>query len=371
MAYLNFSDALMEAKRRAQIQGRTVSQPEAAGLSEGVASGAAQRSVAAEDLRLRREAVDTQKQQFEKQLASTKEQFDKQIGLEQQKFGEAQSQFAQTLSNTKSQYEDTLSLEKSKYETSQLNWEKQFGLQGKQYEDQLNLQKSTFEEQKRQFTANYDLKINELTQAKTLAEQDLAEKIRQYDASSAAQKEQFGAQMELQIANSQKQAEQFKLQLDNQKSEFATTLASNQTQFEKNYELQKVQFEAELAQAKAAQSDGGGGTWICTATKKTVGMSMEELSSMARLREYAKTNHAYCHDLYMEEGPRLIAAIAEQQQDAMAFYATVRTILVEPVVRLVKSKSMETAYQLYRSVTIFLSSIYTPEIEIKEANHAV
>ncbi len=67
MAYLNFSDALMEAKRRAQLQGRPLSQQEVAGISEGWAQSAG-------DINLRNRALTTQEKQFAENLAFQKQQ---------------------------------------------------------------------------------------------------------------------------------------------------------------------------------------------------------------------------------------------------------------------------------------------------------
>lgn len=68
MAYLNFTDALTEAKRRASLQGREVSQQEAAGISEGIATSAGMRGIESEKLK-------TQKEQFAESLANQKDEF--------------------------------------------------------------------------------------------------------------------------------------------------------------------------------------------------------------------------------------------------------------------------------------------------------
>ncbi len=65
MAYLNFTEALMEAKRRAQLQGRPLSEQEARGISEGYARAAGEKNIAESSLT-------QQESQFARQLAQRK-----------------------------------------------------------------------------------------------------------------------------------------------------------------------------------------------------------------------------------------------------------------------------------------------------------
>ena len=75
MAFLKFTDALMESKRRARLQGREVSQQEAAGISEGIAASAGERALMAKQLQ-------QQETQFGRKLEQEKYQFGKTYELQ-------------------------------------------------------------------------------------------------------------------------------------------------------------------------------------------------------------------------------------------------------------------------------------------------
>lgn len=161
MAYLNFTDQLAEAKRRARLSGRPVSQQEVAGISEGQAAGASDRIAKAKVIALQEDQATTQKEQF---------------GL-------------------------------------------------------------SFEQQKMQNQRQYEL-----------AQETLESQIAQYEASSAAQKAQFGEQMAFQIAESAKQAKQWE-----------TALKIQEEQWKKDYEFKQWQTNAQI---QAANNSGGRGCCI-------------------------------------------------------------------------------------------------------------
>lgn len=166
MAYLNFTDQLAEAKRRARLQGRPLSEQETAGISEGVAAGASDRVQKGKALALSEEQVANQKEQFGENLALN------------------QAGFEQTKLQNQRQYE--------------------------------------------------------------LAQKTLENQIAQYNASSETQKEQFGEQMQFQIAESAKQAAQWQ-----------KTVETQAEQFRKTYELQKSGQEAQIAAANNANKSSG------------------------------------------------------------------------------------------------------------------
>ena len=82
---INFADALMEAKRRAQLQGRPLSQQESAGIMEGWAESAAERTARGRALDLQKQGVTNQQDQFSQQLA-----FEKQRNADQMRIAEDQ-----------------------------------------------------------------------------------------------------------------------------------------------------------------------------------------------------------------------------------------------------------------------------------------
>ncbi len=75
---LTFTESLMEAKRRAQLQGRPLSSQETSGIVEGWAASASDRT-------FRKESLDTQKSQFAEQLV-----FEKQKNADQLRLAEKQ-----------------------------------------------------------------------------------------------------------------------------------------------------------------------------------------------------------------------------------------------------------------------------------------
>lgn len=103
MAFMNFADQLAQAKRRAKLSGRPISQQELAGITEGYASGAADRVAKAKNLALMEEGQETQKEQFGQTLALTREQnaqrameFEKTYGLSMEQARAQAEQFEAT-----------------------------------------------------------------------------------------------------------------------------------------------------------------------------------------------------------------------------------------------------------------------------------
>jgi hypothetical protein len=72
MAYLNFVEALMSAKRRAQLQGRPLSQQEATGISEGYARSARETGIQERGVELQERSLAQQSSQFSQSLAQRK-----------------------------------------------------------------------------------------------------------------------------------------------------------------------------------------------------------------------------------------------------------------------------------------------------------
>jgi hypothetical protein len=170
MAYLNFSEALTEAKRRAALQGREVSSQEAAGLSRGIAESSADRAVQLEGL-------EQNKEQFEKQ------------------FGQQKTQYEGTMAENKRQYDESLST------------------QQRQFDESLSTQQRQFSQQMENTAKEYQLSV-----------QTLEAQIRQFEESSATQRAQFGEQMAFQIAESARAAREWQRQLDLQREQFAAQL---------------------------------------------------------------------------------------------------------------------------------------------------
>ncbi len=105
------------------------------------------------------------------------------------------------------------------------------------------------------------------------------------------------------------------------------------------------------------------GTWICTATKETIGMTPDEWDELARFRQYARENHFNVLRHYIEIGPNLISAIRESEGDNLtAFYENLMVDMIRPVIVLSGSSHSEQAFEMYRDHTVKLCEKYTPEL---------
>jgi hypothetical protein len=351
-----FTEALMEAKRRARLQGRTLSEQEAAGITQGTANAAQDRSLQEQALLLNKQTAATQEKQFGEQLAAQKEQylgtiglkekelaqqqaqFGSQIGLKEQEIAAQQEQFGQTLSQReqewlaqKEQFGQSLSATQSQFAA-------QLATQKEQFSQDMALKTSSFNEQLAQSQRQYEMANKTLELQKS-----------QFEQSSAAQKEQFGEQMQFQISESQRKADELAQQMTIQQQQFTETLS-----------LQQKQYEAQLAAAEAARNQDSGGTWICTATKEAVGTTKEERKAMKLLRRYTKATHPEWLKAYRLQGPALIRAIAKKVSDKTEFYQGVRDRLIVPVVSMVCAGDLEGAYALYRKITIDICAKFAP-----------
>ena len=155
MAYLNFSEALTEAKRRAALQGREVSSQEAAGLSRGIAESSADRAVQLEGLEQNKEQFEKQfgqqKVQYEGTMAENKRQYDESLGTQR-------DQFARQMENTQKEYQlsvQSLEAQIRQFEESSATQRAQFGEQmafqisesaraAREWQKQLDMQREQF-----------------------------------------------------------------------------------------------------------------------------------------------------------------------------------------------------------------------------------
>lgn len=97
---LNFTDALMELRRRAQLQGRPVTSSEVAGITAGISADASNRLARTKALQLQETGQNIQKEEFGQNLAlettkvdTQKQQFAEQLAFQKQQ-DEAQQRIA-------------------------------------------------------------------------------------------------------------------------------------------------------------------------------------------------------------------------------------------------------------------------------------
>ncbi len=211
-----FTEQLMSAKRQARLQGRPVSQQEAAGISQGVAATAADRTLAAEKLNLERTSQEKQAKQFAEQLAMQKDQY------------------ARTLSQQKLQFGQQIGLEKEKLETTKGQFTEQLATQKAQFEKDWMLKETALKDQILSSERMYKQAVD-----------TLAEQTRQYNESSAAQKEQFGAQMKLQMEETQRKIKEFEVNYRLLQDKYA----QEKKQWQDSWELEKSKYISELIAA--------------------------------------------------------------------------------------------------------------------------
>ena len=111
----------------------------------------------------------------------------------------------------------------------------------------------------------------------------------------------------------------------------------------------------------------GGGTWLCTEIEKHHRLTWHERRALLKLRRHANDHFIGWLRAYLQEGPKLVAAIAGQEgSDLQGFYGELKKILVDQVTALIDAADMSTAFEVYKSETIRLCGIYAPEIAIQE-----
>lgn len=108
------------------------------------------------------------------------------------------------------------------------------------------------------------------------------------------------------------------------------------------------------------------GTWLCTATKNTVGMDEREWMDIVRLRKYSLKEHEKEMLFYLDEGKELVNAIADQVRDINSFYGKFKDLLNEKIFPFIRSREMETAYENYQNVTREYFKKFLPELELPE-----
>jgi hypothetical protein len=133
MAYLNFTDQLAEAKRRAKLSGRPVSQQEVAGISEGQAAGASDRIAKGKVIALQEDQSATQKEQFGQSFEQQKMQNQRQYELAQE-----------TLESQIAQYEASSAAQKQQFGAQMVFQIGESAKQAKQWQTALDVQQTQY-----------------------------------------------------------------------------------------------------------------------------------------------------------------------------------------------------------------------------------
>lgn len=112
---------------------------------------------------------------------------------------------------------------------------------------------------------------------------------------------------------------------------------------------------------RQADASGGGGTWLCGATKDNAGLSVPELMAIGRLRRWFRDNDDTAFGWYFDTGPALLEGISEKEDDLEKFYTDLKEKLVVPIVEKVREKDMGGAAQHYIDTVVDLVREYLPD----------
>jgi len=100
------------------------------------------------------------------------------------------------------------------------------------------------------------------------------------------------------------------------------------------------------------------GTWICSETKKTIGMTKEEWKIIGDFRHYARDIHSDWLEWYVDIGTELIEAINGDER----FYTELKEDMLDPVMLLTENGYPEIAYDVYKKEVINLVKAFKPEL---------
>jgi hypothetical protein len=185
MATLNFSDALMEARRKAQLTGRPLSQSEMEGIAAGYTQTAADRAAQQKQLQISQQQTDIsgksqaaqetqfaqsqaqQQEQFaaqqalsEKQQAAQEAQFAKDYELAQQKFTESQSEFGKTFEESQNEFMAKMEEQQGEFGVQAQEWATQLGETQREFSANLKLAQDKQIQDQQQFDKTYQLQVD-------------------------------------------------------------------------------------------------------------------------------------------------------------------------------------------------------------------
>ena len=321
MALENFADILMSLRRqKAAASGRSPTQQEVAGLTEGYASSAESRLADEKSLalteRMHEETLAEQSSEFEQSLTKSASEFEKTYGLQK-------SEFEQSLTKSASEFEKTYGLEKAEAEESASQFAQQLAESKYQYQ-------TTFDQSKYQF------------------EENLAASMKQHDDEMSLAWDQYKSSVS-----------QFNAELAQNQSQFESTFAENKLQFGETMEYNYWYAKEQIRIAEEADS---GLSWLCTETDKQIGLPTYMLHAINRFRDYVWKNHKRIFVPYLRKGDQLVESINKKEGDkAKEVFKDFEESVLYPVMVAIDSCHMEDAFQLYRNKVLELVKEYLPE----------
>lgn len=106
-------------------------------------------------------------------------------------------------------------------------------------------------------------------------------------------------------------------------------------------------------------------TWLCTATKESVGLKSVHVEALNKLRDYARRTHKKEFMFYLRQGKKLVKEIKNSESNLKSYYDDFRRKVVDPVAKLIFAKEPEAAFKLYAAKTRELFGRYMSKLEIK------
>ncbi len=335
---LNFTQALMDARRRAQLTGRPLSAQEVSGIASGYFADAAARNDAARRTAiaqagqtLAEKAQTAQENQWAQELAQTKALAEASNALKEKELAQQNSQFGQNLSLQQESLSGQLSAAEQARKMQLLQTGisgagsgaliygagKMAGLWGTTPAPAASEAPAVLSGPTTVAVGGSEIPLSTLATGAGLA---------------------YGGSKLAELTSETKEIPQ-------EVSEVGSTIASI--------------FEAPL---KAV----GGGTWLCTEIEKYIGLTDDDKAMLSKLRRYAVKHYKGWMRAYWDKGKALVDGI-NAVEDKHPFYEKLKDEMVNPIINAVRSGGMEEAYQKYKDDTIALFEKYAPEIEICEA----
>jgi len=102
------------------------------------------------------------------------------------------------------------------------------------------------------------------------------------------------------------------------------------------------------------------GTWICSETRKVIGMTDDEWKIIADFRHYARDVHSDWLEWYIDIGTELVKTIDGDE----GFYTVLKERMLDPVMLLTEYGYPERAYDIYKQEVINLVKTFKPELGV-------
>jgi len=102
-------------------------------------------------------------------------------------------------------------------------------------------------------------------------------------------------------------------------------------------------------------------SYLCSATKKLIGIDKIDFALLGGLYRYALRYHKPLGRFYLKHGNKLVKAISRQISDIGAFYSVLKKNMIEPIIHQLRLGDQEKAYQIYKAICFFLFKEFTPD----------